>query len=98
VNAGRTEARIVIVEISVDADAAALKLGTPVNPGSHLRSSVQHDPIPNLRDLLDCFQITENLTLPVRALSLTTPTVSRDFVRIFSVYEHIFPVARESRL
>ena len=35
---------------------------------------------------------------PVRALSLTTPTVSRDFVGIFSVYEHTFPVARESRL
>ena len=40
----------------------------------------------------------KNFTCPVRALSLTTPTVSRDFVRIFSVYEHTFPAARESRL
>src|ERR1700677_2062740 len=35
---------------------------------------------------------------PVTALSLTTPTVSRDFILIFSVHEHTFPMARESRL
>src|ERR1700727_1929539 len=37
-----------------------------------------------------------NSTFPVSALSLTTPTVSRDF--IFSVHEHTFPIARASRL
>jgi len=35
---------------------------------------------------------------PVTALSLTTPTVSRDFIHIFSLNEHTFPAARESRL
>src|SRR5450631_2314428 len=31
-------------------------------------------------------------------LSLTTPTVSRDFISYFSVHEHTLPMARESRL
>ena len=39
-----------------------------------------------------------NSTCAVTALSLTTPTVSRDFVRISSLHEHTFPAARESRL
>jgi len=51
-NAGSTQGPIVIVEISGDADAAPSNLRTRANPGGHFRSSVHHDPIPNLRDLL----------------------------------------------
>ena len=39
-----------------------------------------------------------DFTSPVNALSLTTPTVSRDFIHIFSAYEYTFPGARQSRL
>jgi len=36
--------------------------------------------------------------IEITALSLTTPTFSRDFIRIFCAHDHTFPVAREARL
>src|SRR5271155_5402387 len=39
-----------------------------------------------------------NSICPITALSLTTSTVSRDFILIFSVHERTCPTARESRL
>src|ERR1700677_2660453 len=44
-------------------------------------------------------QTTPYFTRPITALSLTTPTVSRDFILYcFGVHEHTLPMARESRL
>src|ERR1700722_6959089 len=36
--------------------------------------------------------------IEITAFSLTTPTVSRDFIRIFSVHRHTCPMTRGSRL
>jgi hypothetical protein len=42
--------------------------------------------------------LAADFTYPVTALSLTTPTVSRDFIFYFFCHEHTLPTTRESRL